>query len=43
MKSFVGKYFSGSYRDMVSFFTKENNLSVNELQQLLNELKEKES
>jgi predicted transcriptional regulator len=42
MKSFVGKYFSGSYRNMVSFFTKENNLSVNELQQLLNELKEKE-
>jgi len=42
MKGFVNKYFSGSYKQMVSFFTKENNLSVNELQQLLNELKDQE-
>jgi predicted transcriptional regulator len=43
MKSFVGKYFSGSYRDLVSFFTREKNLSLSELEQLLNELKNKES
>ena len=43
MKGFVKKYFSGSYQQMVSFFTKENNLSLHELEQLLNELKDKES
>jgi len=42
MKGFVGKYFSGSYQQMVSFFTKEDNLSVNELEQLLEELKKQE-
>ena len=39
MKGFVKKYFDGSYQQMVSFFTKEDNLSLNELEQLLNELK----
>ncbi len=43
MKGFVSKYFDGSYRDMVSFFTDENNLSVNELEQLLQELKSRQS
>lgn len=43
MKSFVKKYFSGSYQQMVSFFTKEDNLSLSELEQLLNELKDKQS
>lgn len=43
MKGFVKKYFSGSYQQMVSFFTKEDNLSVNELEQLLKELKNKKS
>ena len=43
MKGFVKRYFSGSYRQMVSFFTKEDNLSLNELEQLLNELKDKDS
>lgn len=36
---FVQSYFRGSYRQMVSFFTKEQKLSVNELEQLLKELK----
>ncbi|RED93173.1 BlaI/MecI/CopY family transcriptional regulator [Marinoscillum furvescens] len=40
MKGFVSKYFSGSYQQMVSFFTKEDNLSINELEQLLDELKQ---
>lgn len=43
MKGFVKKYFSGSYQQMVSFFTKEDNLSVNELEQLLDELKDQQS
>ena len=43
MKGFVKRYFSGSYQQMVSFFTKENNLSLNELEQLLKELKDKQS
>ncbi len=43
MKGFVSKYFSGSYQQMVSFFTKEDNLSLNELEELLKELKDKDS
>lgn len=43
MKGFVKKYFSGSYRQMISFFNKENDLSLNELEQLIKELKEKKS
>ncbi len=41
MKGFVKRYFSGSYQQMVSFFTKEDNLSLQELEQLLKELKDK--
>ncbi len=41
MQGFVKKYFSGSYRQMVSFFTKEDNLSLAELEDLLRELKSK--
>lgn len=39
MKGFVKRYFSGSYRQMVSFFTEEDNLSIKELEQLIQELK----
>lgn len=41
MKGFVKRYFSGSYRQMVSFFTEEENLSIKELEQLLKDLKNK--
>ena len=41
MKGFVKKYFGGSYQQMVSFFTKEDNLSLEELEQLIKELKAK--
>ena len=41
MKGFVKRYFSGSYRQMVSFFTEEENLSIKELEQLIKELKNK--
>jgi BlaI family penicillinase repressor len=40
MKGFVKRYFSGSYQQMVSFFTKADKLSVNELEQLVIELKQ---
>ncbi len=40
MKGFVKRYFSGSYQQMVSFFSKEDDLSLSELEQLLKELKE---
>lgn len=43
MKGFVSKYFSGSYQQMVSFFTKEDNLSIEELEELMHELKNSES
>ncbi|GJM27817.1 MAG: transcriptional regulator [Cyclobacteriaceae bacterium] len=43
MKGFVGKYFSGSYQQMVSFFTKQDDLSLKELEQLLKELKNQQS
>ena len=39
MTGFVKRYFSGSYQQMVSFFTKEDKLSASELEQLVAELK----
>ena len=39
MKGFVKRYFSGSYKQMVSFFTQEEKLSVNELEELVTKLK----
>lgn len=43
LNRFVDKYFSGSYKDLVSFFTKEKEMSVMDLERLLEELKNKES
>ncbi len=43
MKGFVKRYFSGSYQQLVSFFTKDEQLSVGELEQLVEELKRKKS
>lgn len=39
MKGFVKRYFDGSYHEMVSFFTKEEKLSVSELERLVKDLK----
>ena len=41
MKSFVKGYFEGSFSNAVSFMIKENNLSVEDLEMLLKELKKK--
>ncbi|MEL6925662.1 MAG: BlaI/MecI/CopY family transcriptional regulator [Bacteroidota bacterium] len=43
MKGFVKRYFSGSYQQMISFFTREDNLSLNDLEELLKELKDKDA
>jgi len=34
MKGFMGRYFSDSFRDMVSFFAREEKVSVTELEEL---------
>lgn len=39
MKRLVKNYFGGSYKQMVSFFTDEENLSLSDLEQLIKELK----
>lgn len=39
MRGFVKRYFDGSYQQMVSFFTREDTLRLNDLEQLLEELK----
>jgi len=40
MKSMVKSYFEGSFSNVVSFMVKENNLSVEDLEHLLKELRE---
>jgi BlaI family penicillinase repressor len=39
MKQFVKKYFEGSYTSMFSFFAKEKDISIEELESILKELK----
>jgi predicted transcriptional regulator len=39
IKNFVKGYFGGSFSDAVSFMVKENNLSVEDLEALLHQLK----
>lgn len=43
LNRFVDKYFKGSYKELVSFFTNEQEISVTDLEKLLKELKDKES
>lgn len=39
MKNFMRNYFSGSFQEMVSFFAKEDNMSVSELDELMDDVK----
>jgi BlaI family transcriptional regulator, penicillinase repressor len=39
LKNFVGNYFGNSFREMVSFFAKEDNMSVKEIETLMEEVK----
>jgi len=41
LNRFVDNYFSGSYEQLVSFFTKQEKMDINDLEKLLNELKSK--
>ncbi len=40
MKNFVSSYFKGSFREMVSFFAKSDNLTVAEIDRLMKEVKQ---
>lgn len=42
MKQFIGKYFDGSFANMLSFFAKEKDISVQELESILKEMKNKD-
>jgi BlaI family transcriptional regulator, penicillinase repressor len=39
MKTFMSNYFSGSFQEMVSFFAKEDNMSLGELDELMDDVK----
>ncbi len=39
MKNFMRNYFSGSFQEMVSFFAKEDNMSLAELDELVEDVK----
>lgn len=40
MKNFMRNYFSGSFREMVSFFAREDNLTISELDELMQQVRE---
>ena len=40
MKNFMSGYFNNSFQNMVSFFAKENNLSITELDELMKNVKD---
>jgi len=39
MKNFMRNYFSGSFQEMVSFFAKEDNMSLDEFDELMEDVK----
>ena len=39
MRNFMRNYFSGSFQEMVSFFAKEDNMSVSDLDELMEDVK----
>lgn len=39
MKNFMRNYFSGSFQEMVSFFAKEDNMSLTDLDEMMNDVK----
>ena len=43
MKQIMKGYFEGSFSNMVSFMVKENNITVEELESLLNHIKKQQS
>ena len=43
MKQIVKGYFEGSFSNVVSFMVKENNISIEELESLLNQIKKQQN
>jgi predicted transcriptional regulator len=39
MRNFMRNYFSGSFQEMVSFFAKEDNMSISDLDELVEDVK----
>jgi predicted transcriptional regulator len=39
MKNFMRNYFSGSFKEMVSFFAKQDNMSLSDLNELMDNVK----
>lgn len=39
MKNFMGSYFGNSFREMVSFFAKEDNMSVSDIEEMMKDVK----
>ena len=39
MKNFMRNYFSGSFQEMVSFFAKEDNMTLDDLDEMMEDLK----
>jgi predicted transcriptional regulator len=39
MKNFVRNYFSGSFQEMVSFFAKEDNMTLTDLDEMIEDVK----
>ena len=39
LKNFMRNYFSGSFQEMVSFFAKEDNMSLSDLDELIKDVK----
>jgi predicted transcriptional regulator len=42
LKNFMSDYFSGSFQKMVSFFVKQNDVDISEMEQLMKHLEENE-
>jgi len=43
LRNLVNHYFDGSFKNLVSFFARQENLDVHELEEILNELKNRKS
>ncbi len=43
LRNFVGNYFDNSFSRMVSFFAKEENISLNELEEILRHIKKNQA
>ena len=39
LKKFVSSYFNGSFKDLVSFFVKENRMDLKDVEEMLEEIK----